>query len=63
LFMDVITTVCEKVANSVSVIYWPCIRLHDRVRDRVDGHVHGPYEAQYRAVYTVVYTACTLNNN
>jgi len=45
LFTDVITTVCEKVANSIGFVYGPCIRVHNRVH----GRVHDPYMAVYTA--------------
>jgi len=48
MFTDVITTVCEKLANSIGFVYWPCIRLHDRI--------HGCGQAVYIAVYTARYT-------
>jgi len=44
LFTDVITTVCEKVANSIGFVYGPCLCVQ--------------YTALYMVVYMVVYT-CT----
>jgi len=35
LLTDVITTVCEKVVNSIGFVYRPCIRVHGRVHGRV----------------------------
>jgi len=47
LFTDVVTAVCEKVANSIGFVYWPCIRVHGRV-----------HAVNYTVAYTgrVVYT-------
>jgi len=68
LFTDVITTVCEKVANSIGFVYGRCLYVHDRVHGRVQAvfrAVTPPctrasytamYAAQYTAVYMVVYT-------
>jgi len=68
--MDVITTVCEKVANSVGFIYGPCTCTRPRTGQYrrpctrpLHRRLHGPYEAHYRAVYTAVYGPSTLNNN
>jgi len=46
LFTDVITTVCEKVENSIGFVYGPCMRCTSRV--------HGPCTRPCR-----VYTART----
>jgi len=59
VFTNVITTVCEKVANSVGFVYGPCIRLHERVHGRYTavntGRVYGQYTAVYTAQHTAVY--------
>ena len=61
LFTDVITTACEKVANSVGFVYGrvytctrPCTRpCSSRVHGRVHGHVHGRVQVMY--TYTAVF--------
>ena len=59
LFTDVITTVCEKVQNSVGFVYGPCRRAHDRVL----GHVQAVYTAVYRPSTRTVYTAVKIRQD
>ena len=49
MFADVITTVCDKVANSIGILYGPCIRVALHPTRQCTSRVYGPVRVMHTA--------------